>query len=68
MAVIHLITESGKDTAQYVFWENINRYVYSSVLNIIACGGILNVLPAIEQYSSNKDDIIIVNPELFTET
>ena len=61
MAVIHLITESGKDTAQYVFWENINRYVYSSVLNIIACGGILNVIPAIEQYSSNKDDIIIVN-------
>ena len=61
MAVIHVLTESGTNTAQHIFWNYINAYVYSSALNIIPVNGVYNILPVLTTYSVPAGDVIIVD-------
>ena len=42
--MINLIIEGGKtNSAEYTFWDNINKYCLNNTLNIIGCYGVENV-------------------------
>lgn len=64
MAVVYLLTESGKNKAQHTFWKCINDCVYDSRLTIIPTNGVFNILPVLRGLKLAKDDVVLVNVDV----